>query len=1070
MRQLLSRKSNTPLHDEETKSSRPSVSVPQNNFEWLPDHSSKSFADIIERFPSTKSGGWKLHSDHQGALTNDGRQTPRRSRSDSGSRLERDERKISERSQLFPTRMGPPKVLTGGMDEKSRLTYRRCEDEPIHTPGAVQNFGALVAVKYGEHGLLEVRITSENSRKILGYGPEQLFELPSFLDILQDEIREEMVARINHAIREGSTEDTRLDIFQVVLTYPFEPDTRLWCALHLAPGSEGLVICEFEEYLDAFRRDAEIAKMLPVKPVHLGYEVPEDELKKSTVSASKPLLGVEITRQKQKQQFSTLDLFNIMNQAQKQIVGCKSLHATYEVVVGLISELTGFHRVMFYRFDPQKHGLVEAELLDPRASTDAYRGLHFPASDIPKQARELYKLNRIRLLHNREADTARLVCRSDADFEQPLDLTHAYLRAMSPAHHHYLENIGVRSTMSISIVIDSDLWGLIACHGYGELGMRVSLPIRELCRNIGDCTAVQIQRLLTVQRMEARRLPVANPYIEDPADVLALVNADFAMLSIDDTARPIGKPEPYDEALAITSYLQSCRFTQVRSSQNIKADFPGLSYPPGLSSICGLLLVPLSFGDGNDFLVFFRKGQQKQMTWAGNPYEKKYRPGTDYLEPRASFQRWSETVAGMSPEWTVDQPLRVLQALQKDGQQNSLDLSISVDEKLAIMVKGNRSRFEHLIVYFTSNAFKKATSAIVEIRLVRNKEDISIIELKFQDGGPAMSECELDDTFNAFEQGQRHVKCQNEINGEIGDDIGVITRYVRALQGQIQVTSEMLKGTTFTVELRLEHAPSSDGSRARKFRNLFLSSNGFKGVSSTASMPPSMKPSKPFSTEMQRKTETTTPSEVIFTATTIGTTSQPFHRIASSGSSDHAPNIDDGAKGEPSLQSPDMVSRDSPSSPSQASMHNLNVLIAEDDPISLRALDERLSQWGHTVEIASNGQECYDRFMALSPSGVDVILMDLKMPSVDGTFSTKLIRFMETESMNRNKYNGQEQQSPKPRVPIIAVSASLFDGWLMKPIDFRRLDLLLEGVKTPKSRREALYTPGQWDKGGWFLP
>lgn len=76
------------------------------------------------------------------------------------------------------------------------------------------------------------------------------------------------------------------------------------------------------------------------------------------------------------------------------------------------------------------------------------------------------------------------VCRDETDTVQPTDLTHSYLRAMSPVHTKYLANMSVRSTLSISIVIDGDLWGLIACHGYGDAGIKVSLPIRELCRNI----------------------------------------------------------------------------------------------------------------------------------------------------------------------------------------------------------------------------------------------------------------------------------------------------------------------------------------------------------------------------------------------------------------------------------------------------------------------------------------------------------------------------------------------------------------------------------------------------------
>ena len=84
------------------------------------------------------------------------------------------------------------------------------------------------------------------------------------------------------------------------------------------------------------------------------------------------------------------------------------------------------------------------------------------------------------------------MCRNDKDFERPLDLTHSYLRAVSPVHKKYLANMGVRSTMSISIVINSELWGLIACHGYGDVGMRVSLPIRELCRGIVSHTYARL--------------------------------------------------------------------------------------------------------------------------------------------------------------------------------------------------------------------------------------------------------------------------------------------------------------------------------------------------------------------------------------------------------------------------------------------------------------------------------------------------------------------------------------------------------------------------------------------------
>jgi len=129
-----------------------------------------------------------------------------------------------------------------------------------------------------------------------------------------------------------------------------------------------------------------------------------------------------------------------------------------------------------------------------------------------------------------------------------------------------------------------------------------------------------------VQRIEARKIPAVKPgsspnptsfIATSTTDLLKLVDADFALVSIQDKIRAIGRMEPYHEALAIISYLQSCRFTTVRSSQNIKADFPGLSYPAGVKVLAGLLLIPLNVGEENDFLVFFRKGQLRHVKWAG---------------------------------------------------------------------------------------------------------------------------------------------------------------------------------------------------------------------------------------------------------------------------------------------------------------------------------------------------------------------------------------------------------------------------------------------------------------------
>lgn len=275
------------------------------------------------------------------------------------------------------TKEGPPRVLAGNGTDV-RPSYRRCEDEPIRTPGAIQSYGALVGVKYSPHGNLEVRIASENTRKLLGYGPEQLFALTSFLDVLKAEVREEMVARINYALNNVAAvhEETRLDIFQMIITFPYEPDTRLWCAIHLAPNQDNLIICEFEAYSDAFYlKDAGINKLAPETPIKMaGFETSPSDFEKSTTSASRPLPAIEVARQRQNKEFSALDIFNASSQAQKQITACRNVQEVRDVSVGIIAELTGFHRVMFYTFDNHLNGCVDSELLNPNASQDVFRG------------------------------------------------------------------------------------------------------------------------------------------------------------------------------------------------------------------------------------------------------------------------------------------------------------------------------------------------------------------------------------------------------------------------------------------------------------------------------------------------------------------------------------------------------------------------------------------------------------------------------------------------------------------------------------------------------------------------
>ncbi|KAI5204469.1 hypothetical protein E4T39_03543 [Aureobasidium subglaciale] len=543
-------------------------------------------------------------------------------------------------------------------------TLQRCEDEPIHIPGAVQGFGLLMALEEEMEGKLIVRVVSENSKRLIGYTPKQLFALDSFTDILSEDQTDNLLDHVDFIRDEDADVGSNgPEVFTMSIRTPQRKLQKLWCAMHITDKNPGLIICEFE---------LEDDPDYPLVPANEGTpDLPEDtlssnpsadEFAESTEIASKPLRVLRSAR-KRKGEAAAMEVFNVMSQVQEQLASAPNLDKFLKILVGVVKELTGFHRVMVYQFDAQWNGRVVTELVDPRATKDLYKGLNFPASDIPKQAREMYKVNKVRMLYDRDHETARLVCRTVEDLEKPLDLTYSYLRAMSPIHIKYLANMAVRSSMSISINAFDELWGLISCHAYGSRGTRVSFPIRKMCRLVGETASRNIERLSYASRLQARKLINTVPTSKNPSgyiiasseDLLKLFDADFGMLSIRDETKVLGKVDETQEALAMLEYLRLRKLTSVTATQDIKDEFPDLRYPPGFHHIAGLLVVPLSAG-GNDFIVFFRRGQLREVKWAGNPYEKFVKEGTEgYLEPRKSFKTWSETVVGKCRDWTEEE-------------------------------------------------------------------------------------------------------------------------------------------------------------------------------------------------------------------------------------------------------------------------------------------------------------------------------------------------------------------------------------------------------------------------------
>ncbi|KAJ7718110.1 hypothetical protein DFH07DRAFT_860520 [Mycena maculata] len=355
-----------------------------------------------------------------------------------------------------------------------------------------------------------------------------------------------------------------------------------------------------------------------------------------------------------------MDVFAVMAQINEQLGDAPDLEAFLQVVVGVIKDLSQFHRVLVYQFDEVWNGQVVAELVDWSKTHKLYRGLHFPAVDIPAQARQLYAINKVRLLYDRSQNTARIVVRSKEDLKTPLNMTHCYLRAMSPIHVQYLKNMGVRASMSVSIMAFGALWGLVTCHSYGAHGMRVSFPVRQMLRLLSQSISRNIERLSYAQRLTTRKLinTMASDnhptgYIVSNADdLLGLFDADFGVLVIGEAAKMLGPNDHGQEILIMAEYLRLKQFTTIQVSQGVTMDFPDLTLAAGLEVVAGMLYVPLS-SEGKDFICFLRKGQPRHVHWAGNPNAKQ--SSKPVLEPRKSFAIWSETVAGRCRAWTDEQ-------------------------------------------------------------------------------------------------------------------------------------------------------------------------------------------------------------------------------------------------------------------------------------------------------------------------------------------------------------------------------------------------------------------------------
>jgi light-regulated signal transduction histidine kinase (bacteriophytochrome) len=503
---------------------------------------------------------------------------------------------------------------------------------------------------------LEVRIASENTDAILQYSPSSLFGLVNFLDAFPVIYRSEFEAWARQIIKASTPSEPT--IFSTAIRTPQGIVLPLSCAMHCVTGGKNLIICEFEA--EDFGLSPSLDMFLPDEPVNTVEADIQPDLtsNNSTESFLNSPYSPFAARRRE-----GMELITVIAHIQTRLSAAKTFEELADAIVCVVQDLTKFHRVMVYQFDDQFNGAVIAEIIHPRASVDLYKGLRFPAGDIPAQARRLYQINKVRLLFDREQETSRLVCRSVEDLEPALDLTHSYLRAISKIHLKYLANMGVRSTMSVSLELKGKLWGLICCHSYGPTATNISFQMREVCHWIGLCASDCLEKLSSDMRLESRSVLETIHASKDPqscitasaSDILKLFDARSGFVVVQGEARSLGRHKAYQEAIILLRYLNTQHFDSIMACSNLSTEYPDVLSIGSLKSIAGFLIIPLS--DGNkDFVLLMRDHQAREVNWAGRP--KTYdplQPSSDRLEPRQSFKMWTEHVTGFSKDWTDEQ-------------------------------------------------------------------------------------------------------------------------------------------------------------------------------------------------------------------------------------------------------------------------------------------------------------------------------------------------------------------------------------------------------------------------------
>ncbi|HLO86113.1 MAG TPA: ATP-binding protein [Nostocaceae cyanobacterium] len=479
-----------------------------------------------------------------------------------------------------------------------QVDLTNCDREPIHITGLIQPHGVLFTLKEPELTILQI---SSNTFDFLAFQPEDLLNQPLSRLLNPEEIKLLQSCLSQENLEFGNPLELALKVGDEIKYFDV-----------IIHREQGIVIVELE---------------------------------------------VKVTKSN-----TFFNFYSLIKLAISRIQAASDVTKISQILVQEVRKITGFDRVMIYRFDENWNGQVIAE--EKLEHLTAYLGLHYPASDIPQQVRELYTQNWLRIIPDVNYQPAAILPTHNPLTNQPLDLSQAVLRSVSPLHIQYMQNMGVTASMSISIIRNKKLWGLIACHH--QTPKYIPYEIRHICEFLAQMTSLELGaqeysedteytiQLKSIQAKLVEYMSAEKNFISGlinyQPNLLNLVNAQGAAVYFDDEYMTIGNTPELDEIENLVKWLNQNLQSEIFYTDGIAQFYAAAEKFRGVAS--GLMVLSISKSQRN-YVLWFRPEVLRTVDWGGNPYKPVEidTNGAIYLSPRKSFELWKETVRLKSLPW-----------------------------------------------------------------------------------------------------------------------------------------------------------------------------------------------------------------------------------------------------------------------------------------------------------------------------------------------------------------------------------------------------------------------------------